>query len=541
MTRKSHVDILFKRGATFRCSSGQFNDLGRNAEQKINALLSGFTILDWLSAISKIAKNRKLELRGFQIDKDNQITISLNSLAVIASHALSIYAANPTPIKWQNSLETKEIIKKLLFCALCYNDETNMGDPVSRNEETVVSNVLVPTKYNQAKFRVPPKFQLCRIYSWYCDIEASAPLDVPSDLDAFVQEEYGVTLSNLGHCVLFLWAVGELRNPFIWSQVFCNISNWTGSSAQIFLDKFAHDINKYSSPWTLRPESPDIQSGIPMLYSHPVIHIGKIGDDDIYCVPVRKLLLIHMEDTFYWKCFDYFKNKEKGKAANTFTNWFGKVFEEYCIKLLRGIAENKFLKDLRYLEKESKPSLDAAEILPNSATFFEFKNRRLLRKHNISWTASSEHELKQRAMPIISQVVDFAETLKNRTELWNPNIRQVRFVIVTPYHWNINVFICHSGWFHDEMCKVKIILGLQKIPELLFLNILDLEGWGKGNGTKGIILNNYLNEYMQSNEYPYLDFFDWITQKYPTLGSNPVIDEAVEALYRQIKSKYSFK
>ena len=76
-----------------------------------------------------------------------------------------------------------------------------------------------------------------------------------------------------------------------------------------------------------------------------------------------------MEDTFYWMCFDYFKNKENGRPDNTFTIWFGKAFEEYGIKLLRKIAKEKFFKDLRYLGNENKPSLDAAEILHAAAAY----------------------------------------------------------------------------------------------------------------------------------------------------------------------------
>jgi len=490
-----------------------------------------------LSTIFQYAKNKDVEFGGFKVDNQQKVTISLNSLVVTASYALSIQANKPHTIAWPDTDHINNAKETVIACSLCYNDEANMGMAYSDDKENVLANALVPTKYNQAKFIVPPKFHISRIYEWYCTPKAS----VPKELNDFVNQTYGIPLSEIGHCIMLLWIVGELKNPFLQPSIFRNITNWSGSSTEVFLRNFVTEIDQYKRPWTQEPTCNDIQSGLPILYRYPLVHLGQIENEEVYSIPVPKLLFTHMEDTFYWMCFDYFKNKENGRPDNTFTIWFGKAFEEYGIKLLRKIAKEKFFKDLRYLGNENKPSLDAAEILHETATFFEFKNRRLTRQNCLKWNKTSEADMKEAGEKIVQQIVKFSASLKSNSNIWTPNIKKMSFIVVTPYHWHINTFIRNAGWFKTEMETIKSTLALKQTPELLFLNIFDLEEWGNGNHTKGIPLNKYLKEYMKSSEYPYVDFANWITKAYPKLGDNPTIDQSVEQLHEQIKSKYNFR
>lgn len=536
MSKKNpRIDALLNRIGIFRTSGGRFNSLGTNAEQRIRSLTKTYPILDWLTAIFHAAKNQDLEFGGYLPEADKQVTLTLNSLAVTASIALSEYSTTTITNKLCTSLNLKPVSLQLLYCSLCHNDETNMGDATSPDEKSVISNTLAPSKYNQAKYRVPPKFHLSRIYSWYCKPPSPRQPAAPIELEKFVQQEYGIGIKELAQCILLLWTISEMRIPLIWPGVFRNIANWTGSPAQVFLDKFSLSLQKYSNPWALAPSTKDIQSGIPSLSISPIVNLG----NSVYSVPIPKLLYTHLEDTFYWKCFDYFKNTE-GRPDNTFTNWFGKIFEEYCMELLSAIAKKKYFRDLRYLEDLGLPSLDAAEILPDSATFFEFKNRRLYRKHSVQWTSESEDQLKSFGSTIIKQLVSFANALPSRSELWHNKIKKMRFVVITPYHLNINPFIQQAGWFKSEMQSIQTALSLSETPQLLFLNQFDLEEWGKGQKGAGIRLNNFVIEYINSAAYPYLDFMDWLIKEHPGLGCNPAVDANLERLSKELENKYVF-
>lgn len=536
MSNNSRIDALLNRVAVFRTSRGRFNSKGDNAEHRIRSLTSDFPILDWLTAIFYAAKNRDLEFGGHLVESDKQVTLSLNSLAVTASIALSAHSSTPISSALRTSLNLKTIRMHLLYCSLCYNDETNMGEATASDEKSVISNTLAPSKYNQAKYRVPPKFHLSRVYSWYCKPTSPRQPSVPIELDKFVQQEYGVGINELAHCILLLWAVSDMKIPLIWPGVFQNIKNWPGSPAQLFLDKFSMPVEGYSRPWALAPSTKDIQSGIPSLIAAPIISLG----NSVYCVPIPKLLYTHIEDTFYWKCFDHFRRIE-GRPDNTFTNWFGKIFEEYAIGLLLGIAKNIYFRDLRYLEDLGVPSLDAAEILPDSATFFEFKNRRLYREHSVLWTSESEKQSESFGGEIVDQLVRFAKVLPSRSELWNARIKKVRFVVITPYHLNINPFIQQAGWFKNKIQSIQTALNLSEVPQLIFLNQFDLEEWGKGGKEAGVKLGNYITEYMESSAYPYLDFADWLINSHPGLGCNPTVDTNLETLFQELTKEYEFK
>ena len=536
MSKNSRIDALMDRCVPFRNSEGRFNALGKNAEQRVRSLTAAFPILDWLTVVFYAAKDRNIEFGGFRVESSKQVTLSLNSLAVTASIALAEHSNVPIDSHLNCSRDLGPIKMQLCYCSLCYNDETNMGDTTAKDEKSVISNVSVPSKYNQAKYRVPPKFHLSRIYSWYCKLPSSTQLPVPTELNKFVLQEYGVETKDLAQCIFLLWSISDMKIPLIWPGEFRNVNNWSGSPAQLFLDKFSRPVGNYSNPWALTPSTQDIQSGIPSLSFYPIVNLG----NSVYSVPIPKLLYTHLEDTFYWKCFDYFKNLD-GRADNTFTNWFGKIFEEYCIGLISGIAKKKYFRDLRYLEDLGLPSLDAAEILPDSATFFEFKNRRLHRKNSVLWTNDSEKQSESFGREIVEQLVKFAKALPSRTELWDIRIKKARFVVITPYHLNINPYIQQAGWFNNEMQSIQTALNLPKAPQLLFLNQFDLEEWGKGRKEAGIKLANYIAEYMDSSAYPYLDFADWLTKAHPGLGCNPTVDANLETLFKELAKGYDFK
>ncbi len=532
--KNARIDSLLSHIGVFRISKGRFNDLGQNAIERIQHLVGKFSLLDWLTAIFHAAKNRDVEFGGKSIEADRETTITLNSLAVTGSIALAELKSIEQPLK--NSNDKLSAFKQLCYCSLCYNDETSTGPATETDEKSIISNGLVPSKYTQAKYRVPPKFHLSRIYSWYCNIPDVKQLSIPPELDQYTVNEYGVGMKDFAQCIFLLWALSETRMPLIWSGSFKNIGNWVGSPTQQFLEKYSRRISDYTEIWALKPSTPDIQSGIPLLCAYPIVNLG----EGIYSLPIPKLLYTHVEDMFYWKCFDYFKKKE-GHADNTFTNWFGKIFEEYCLELLSSISKGKYFHDLRHLQDSKTPSLDAAEILPDVATFFEFKNRRLHRENSLLWSSESESKSKAIGDEVVEQILRFSRILPSHQELFNAKIKRVQFVVVTPYHLNINPFIQQAGWYKDALQSIQQTLSLSTPPELLFINQFDLEEWGKGRKTGGIKLGNYISEYLKSTHYPYVDFVDWIGDAHPYLSCNPAVDKNLESVFKKIQADCIFE
>lgn len=142
------------------------------------------------------------------------------------------------------------------------------------------------------------------------------------------------------------------------------------------------------------------------------MRISNMGNEEAYVVPFPRGLYNHLEETFYWKCFDHFKAIEK-RGDNSFSNWYGNIFEAYCFKLLKSIASSKF-ESLKNMESLQIPSPDACEILNDTAILFEFKARRLHRKFLQIYSQESEKHMFKVAKEFIDQLCRFANAFDQK-------------------------------------------------------------------------------------------------------------------------------
>lgn len=527
------IRSLMKRIGEFRVSNGEYTSLGADAHERITKLMSSLSLVEAMSAIFHLAKLPEVEFYGYKLNPDKSVTVSNGALASIISIVLSNSAKSKVNPELSTRLVGMDLLAPVLDSAVCHNDDTDYGPPEKTDDLHRALHSYVPTIYTQEKLSTPLRNLLTRAASWYSIIpsEEVATCTPPEALDQYVQKEYGTSLTELGGCIPFFWAASEARSLFLWRHTFSNISNWASSPHKRFLDKISTTINSFGDPWVKEPSVPDLLPlRIPRILETPSILMGQFEGEPYYALPFPRALFNHFEETFYWKCFDHFKKLE-GRATNTFSNWFGKVFEQYIYKLLAAVGTKKF-RDLRELERLSIPAPDAMENLGYLVTFFEFKARRIHRKHLLYWGRESEEQLLEFSAEIIDQLLRFATRWQQMKQHPLRDIfarkAKVQFVIVTPGVFPINPYLKNEKWFAAELEKIRELLGLRKTPTIIFVGPEDVEVISRKK-RKGVALGPQFSRFRRKAKDPYLSFAQWCLRGGGRYGlQNPVITQVLD-------------
>jgi hypothetical protein len=543
----SPLESALARVGTYLISDGRYNHLGPDAETRIHKLLSNNELDQLLFAVFELSSIPNLQFFGALSNKDGRVAIHNPALAAIASLGLSAHSKSPHAIA--DNFEYRKTLDDIYAACLCFNDESDK--PIRLNTREQLDRwlaVLAPTMYLQEKWHSPLKNLFVRLAAWFTYIPVDNPsCKADSKLAEFVIAEYGVSLSDIGQCALLLWSAWQLKTPLLRSSTFKNIKDWENSCFNKFLAHFARPLSEFTSPWSkLAPATGQLAARIPIILEHPVVLLedSKRGPTYVACFP--RAVFNHFEDFFYWKCFNHFRDIEK-KSSNSFSTWFGGVFEQYGLNLLKGVGKHHTIHDLRAWQQLKIPGPDAAEILSDSITFFEFKIRRMRRETLLSWTEQSIEDALSLAKLFVTQIVNFAKHYSRnksvhplRDQLGHAK-KKVTFVCITPIIIPINGYVKTKGWFDAEMHEVQKFLGLKCLPEIAFGGIRDLEVLHRRSKT-GTFIGNIWRSYIKSDLCPYETFYDWNLRKnrrFATNATNPYLSEVLDRAMGDIEKLFA--
>jgi hypothetical protein len=531
-------------------SQGQFNHLGSDSETRIKNLLRGHSITDVLTMTCIASHHGDLDVGGYIQPMSGQpVVVTNNALAAIVSIALSMYSkVTPFPVELCVRTPLKGTTDVAMAkAAVCVNDDFQPHYDKTNNETKTFLRIWGPNLYLQERLSCVIRNLMARANALFALLPNSQPgCSAPLLLDQFVSDRYGITTQEIATALFAFWAATQGSGDWLlWDATFANIPGWPNNYLGRFLEKFAVRFPDFGEPWKAEPTMPDrIALRIPKILETPIIEIGNLEGRPIYALPFRRALFHYFEESFYWACFDHFRDLEK-HSDNTFSNWFGKVFEAYCHQLLAAVGTTHY-SSLKFLEQSNIAGPDGWEDTAESTTFFEFKARRIRRQHCLEGNEKSEKAIYEVAKDIVDGYVRFAEQ-------WDRNpahplkkargafAKHVSFVAITPSQFPINPMIEKCGWFHDEIKKIQVLLKLKNPPKLLFGSVKDLEGIPRTRAN-GTFIGNLWKQFSKDEDRELLTLYEWLMKKrrgiVSSCGINPYLSSIIDQTAREAQKLF---
>jgi len=453
---------------------------------------------------------------GFAIEPNGEVAVSLPAMAHIASVALRLASEKGfkidkgdeyvKPHKIKNTLD--ESFKYILPLCLIYN-----SFPAMKFDKTIFDNtayrklqLISPIVFAIERYTITLRHLMARCAAWYRGIPSKYNIRIPTDVDEYILNQYGINGEELIVGNLSLYAAG-MNNHVIVKEIFRDIRNPEDHPARKLL-RYSKTIADYKHDTIVKMSlaGDSIHNATASLIKYPIVNIA----DELWSIPIPRLLLNTLVETIHWNLYDHFL-EVSGNTTNSYTKWFGKVFETYVVELMKSSFTRKMQSEYIYNEKDKSP--DLMEIHTDKALLVEVKARRpsliVRRFDSPDAVAKVEEFIKE----TLGQVVNFIDKHCNDGDAGKPHFRGIRdyiVIVVTPEWWPVNPLI--EIGFADSIIK-KCLDDNSHINSIrpYFVPVTDLEIIPRLKGHQ--FAYNLFDAYLKSNLFPNSSFSDYIKLK----------------------------
>lgn len=524
------------------------NLLNKNESEIIgilNTKLQEYPLAKLLRDISVVATKcgHDIDGTGHVTETNGEVVITLAAMAHIISLSLThsskrnlIFKISDqyiTPHRITNTVD--ECLKPVFPLCLTFNSiQISHQDAFDKKRDKFLQ-ILMPLNNAQERFSITPRQLIARCQAWFAHIPQIHSCPMPIAIDKFIAETYGAGKETLAAAAIGLYAASH-KYHIITPETFQNIDNAHTHPAKQLL-KYALPISSYNHVTVEEMKSlPDkIQTlplSTPMLVEFPIIQLG----ENLWSIPIPRLILNTLVETIHWKIFDHcFKTEER--ADNSYMNWFGTVFEWYVRNILMSSFTRKMIGEYEYNDHDKAP--DLMELHTNRALLVEVKARRP--RFDIKQFQSIEAATLVQNFILndtLDQVLKFLKRHCNDNTGTNPKLGGVKeyiILVVTPEMWPANQYV-ESGLVKDKISKFISEHPQIKCIRLCYVAVSDIEIIPKLKGHH--FAYDLIDSYLTSDFYPSSSLGDFIRLKSILKNmslSNPYVNEQFKAAFATCK------